>query len=315
MSAPKRWLDEGGDATPFERDLLRSGLDAVDPPAGAKGAVWAALLTQFPGAGGLGGAGAAGANGAGASGSAAAAKGGASAAGKVAAGKVVAGAAAGKGASAGLAGAAGAGLIQSALIGAGSALVVIATYTVAVPDKPDPAAIAPAISAAVTATARGPEPRRAAPPPGVSPPASAAIPAAPEVPPSAEPPSAEPRALDARSGGGAGRPDAPRAAGGANDAPPAPAAKGDENPLVEESRMMSEARAALRRGDGAGALAEIEKIRARFPGGGLLQEREALTIEALYKSGRKPEAISRAKAFLEAYPNSLHAPGVQAFTK
>jgi outer membrane protein assembly factor BamD (BamD/ComL family) len=76
---------------------------------------------------------------------------------------------------------------------------------------------------------------------------------------------------------------------------------------------LSEARDALRRGDASGALQKIEEARSRFAGGMLGQEREALTIEALYKSGQKGAASARAAAFLRAYPMSPHAARLQTF--
>ena len=52
---PKRLLD-AGEATPEERDLLRSAVDS-DPPPDARAAVWGALATRLPGIGGGGGGG------------------------------------------------------------------------------------------------------------------------------------------------------------------------------------------------------------------------------------------------------------------
>jgi hypothetical protein len=43
----------------------------------------------------------------------------------------------------------------------------------------------------------------------------------------------------------------------------------------------------------------------------LLQEREALTIEALARTGRRAEANRRAEAFLRAFPGSPHAAAVR----
>jgi outer membrane protein assembly factor BamD (BamD/ComL family) len=85
--------------------------------------------------------------------------------------------------------------------------------------------------------------------------------------------------------------------------------------LREENRQVSEARAALRRGDASGALVQLEQIRTRFPLGVLVQEREVLTIEALARSGRRADASARAEAFLQAYPTSTLAERVQGFVK
>lgn len=85
--------------------------------------------------------------------------------------------------------------------------------------------------------------------------------------------------------------------------------------LREESRMVADARDALRRGDTAGALGMLEQIRLKFPGGVLAQEREALAIEALARSGRKADASARASAFVKAYPTSPLAARVQSFAQ
>src|SRR5262249_39051028 len=101
-------------------------------------------------------------------------------------------------------------------------------------------------------------------------------------------------------------------------AAPSPEAEGAADPeskLLEESRRLTEARSALRRGDAAGVIVQLEELRQKFPGGGLGQEREELMIEALASSGRRAEATARAEAFLKAYPTSTLAPRVQAFTK
>src|SRR5262249_47654100 len=88
-----------------------------------------------------------------------------------------------------------------------------------------------------------------------------------------------------------------------------------ETQTREESERVGEARDALRRGDAAAALAQLEQIRARFPAGVLGQEREALAIEALAKSGRRADAATRAAAFLQAYPSSPLAAKVQGFAQ
>ena len=81
--------------------------------------------------------------------------------------------------------------------------------------------------------------------------------------------------------------------------------------LAEESRMVLEARNALRSGDPGAALRLLEAARIAFPDGGLVQEREALTIEALARSGQREVASRRAEAFLRDYPKSPHAADVR----
>ena len=81
--------------------------------------------------------------------------------------------------------------------------------------------------------------------------------------------------------------------------------------LHEESEMILGARRVLRAGDPLRALTLLDAARARFPEGILVQEREALSIEALVRSGQRPLATKRAEAFLRAYPKSPHGADVK----
>ncbi len=83
--------------------------------------------------------------------------------------------------------------------------------------------------------------------------------------------------------------------------------------LREESQNLLEARAALRGGNPSAALDLLSRARTRFPRGALAQEREALTIEALYRSGQKQLASQRADAFLRQFPRSPHAADVRRY--
>jgi outer membrane protein assembly factor BamD (BamD/ComL family) len=78
--------------------------------------------------------------------------------------------------------------------------------------------------------------------------------------------------------------------------------------------MLTDARAQLRGGDPHAAMATLERLQARFPKGVLLQEREVLTIQVLSALGDNAAASRKARAFLEAYPNSPHAPQLRRFT-
>jgi hypothetical protein len=86
------------------------------------------------------------------------------------------------------------------------------------------------------------------------------------------------------------------------------------NLLGVESRLLTEARAQLRGGEPRAAMATLERLQTRFPNGVLLQEREVLTIQVLAALGDNAAASRKAKAFLEAYPNSPHAPQLRRFT-
>jgi outer membrane protein assembly factor BamD (BamD/ComL family) len=81
----------------------------------------------------------------------------------------------------------------------------------------------------------------------------------------------------------------------------------------EESLLTSQANAALRGGDAAGALRLLAEAAQRFPGGVLGQEREVLAIEALSASGQPVAASQRAAAFAQAYPGSIHAARLAPF--
>jgi hypothetical protein len=100
---------------------------------------------------------------------------------------------------------------------------------------------------------------------------------------------------------------------------PAPRAPRAEAPrpapsrLAAEGHIVLEARRALRDGDAEAALRRLEGARRAFADGALVQEREALTIEALHRAGQREAAAARARAFLRAYPGSPHAASVRAF--
>lgn len=80
--------------------------------------------------------------------------------------------------------------------------------------------------------------------------------------------------------------------------------------LAEEQRLVEAARQALRRGDAPTALATLDEHRQRFANGRLAEEREALAVRALARSGREDAAHARAEAFRRAYPRSLLLPVV-----
>jgi hypothetical protein len=286
MSAPKRWLDDTGNEGRLERELLRRDAE-MEPPAGAKDQVWAALIAQLPPSPGDGG---------GTSGSDAGG-GGSGTAGSGATGGALPGAL-GKAA---LTSAAGGGLLKSALIGAASALALVTVYSVATPDPPEESApTAPLVAPSATSAAPSP---RAASTSAVAPASSADV-----------APSAEPRAADRDADRGAATPSPTVAPSSSAALGAEPGAAERESRLREESQRLSEARDALRRGDTQRALALLDDVRQRFPGGVLAQEREALAIEALSRSGKGAEAKARAAAFKDAYPTSPHGARVDALT-
>jgi hypothetical protein len=78
--------------------------------------------------------------------------------------------------------------------------------------------------------------------------------------------------------------------------------------LAAERLVIERARSALARGDGQGALVPIAQHERDFARGQLVEEREALAVQALVIAGRVPEATARAARFRKAYPSSLLLP-------
>jgi hypothetical protein len=83
--------------------------------------------------------------------------------------------------------------------------------------------------------------------------------------------------------------------------------------LREESLAVMAVRRVLLANDPVKALELLEQAQKRFKRGAMAEEREALTIEALAKSGQNTRASVGAKAFLSNYPRSPHASNVRRF--
>jgi len=77
------------------------------------------------------------------------------------------------------------------------------------------------------------------------------------------------------------------------------------NEADEELRLVGAAQRALPR-DPALALALAREHGRRFPDGVLAQERDAVTISALWETGRHDEARDRARQFLTEHPRSTY---------
>ena len=108
---------------------------------------------------------------------------------------------------------------------------------------------------------------------------------------------------------------APVAATGVLESRAARHARREDGELRSETAQVLRARAALRAGDCKGALARLDEARALFSEGVLLQEREALGIQALGCAGREGEAADRAGAFLREHPSSPLAGVVRRFVR
>jgi hypothetical protein len=81
-----------------------------------------------------------------------------------------------------------------------------------------------------------------------------------------------------------------------------------------ESVAVVQARQMLRGGNPAGTLAALAEMNARFGPGVLGQEREALTIEALWLTGQQAQAQARARAFVQAHPAGFFSARLRELT-
>ena len=95
---------------------------------------------------------------------------------------------------------------------------------------------------------------------------------------------------------------------------PAARARDDEGAAMgrqaAERALIERCSAALVRGDFAGAIAAAREHGRRFRDGALVEEREALTIQALRGLQRGAEADARAEVFLRRWPASMHRAAV-----
>lgn len=138
---------------------------------------------------------------------------------------------------------------------------------------------------------------------------------------SAAAPSASTVAAEPAASAGVAEPQSPENANAAPSASIVPASASApstnaeaKSALRDESMAVLEIRRTLRGGDASGALRLLEQARQHFPHGALGQEREALSIEALAKSGARDAAARKADAFLRAHPKSPYAADVQSYT-
>jgi hypothetical protein len=90
-----------------------------------------------------------------------------------------------------------------------------------------------------------------------------------------------------------------------SNAPPPAAARQDEYMLLQAARGALQS-------DPARALSLTQEHRRTFARGMLIQEREAIAIEALGRLGRRAEAQTRMARFLSQYPNSPYRTRLEA---
>jgi hypothetical protein len=276
----KRWLDATSDAKPWERAVLLSGLEA-DPPPGADRVIWRDLLAALPPVVPAGG------------GGVAASSATSSAGGAVLSHATLAtlakGFAAGVGVSLAVTGVARLSA-TSTVQSVGSSTVGASTSSaprsaprdveLLVPTPELPTATPPTTAAAPTANT-----------PSDAPETKPSVPES--TPPSGPPGVAPPRQV------------------GSVAAFPVPA----HSRLEEEAALLNRARAELGAGKLAEAFATLESSRERFSAPELHQEREALTIELLYRSGQRAQAVVRAERFLAQHPESPHVAKIRSFTR
>ena len=302
MRDPTRWLD-AEELTPGEREVLASGEEDV-PPADAEGRIWAGLLPWLgpipPGGGG----GLPGGGGGGGVGGGPLDLGGSTAAGS---GSIGAAAGSAVGAGTGTLGGTWTAILPAFAAGlAGGIAVNLAAYAVW-PRFDPPAPVAVATSGSATAVATAPARPRLA----------HQVPAAPEenglLPP--------PRAPAVRHPPARSEPPPPSSLATFPTEPvtspaPPPAASSNESALArlrEEARLLREAREALHQNRLSDAWSRLETARVRYPTGALGQEREALVVELLYRSGQRAAASERAQAFVTRFPGSPHAARLREF--
>lgn len=82
--------------------------------------------------------------------------------------------------------------------------------------------------------------------------------------------------------------------------------------LVQERKVLDEARSQFAQGSMNSCLAILARHEKLYPRGALSEERDALFVRALSGAGRHEEASRRAQRFAERYAESLLLPAVRA---
>ena len=81
--------------------------------------------------------------------------------------------------------------------------------------------------------------------------------------------------------------------------------------LSEQQTLLDQARASLRRGDGAGALAIVAGHESLYPVSEFAEERGAIRILSLVMTGAHDRAVRFAERFAKSYPQSLFLPSIR----
>jgi hypothetical protein len=285
MNELKHWLDEASEADEFERAILRAGLEA-DPPEAKQDQIWSGLVATL-----------------------AVAPLAAAAASTQAAAATSAQSAAAKAATAGVSKAAAVWLAVGKGFLVGLAVYAAAAGVSEISNRPSApqarASSAPRAMAPARVTSRNSEPSSAA--------------SVPDPTPASEDAPSTPRASRRAGASASALTRGPQNL--ATNLPSAAAFDDSEQPssarlsqLEAETRALRRARDELRASRLADAFATLEASRLQFSAPELYQEREALMIELLYRSGQVTAAELRAKAFLSRFPESPHAQQIRRFS-
>lgn len=192
-------------------------------------------------------------------------------------------------------GAAGSGAVLKIVVVAAIAGAVAVGIVATRPSTP-PSPPRGAPSSVVVVPPPTPEPAEPTPAPERQPPASAPE-ATPPDPPVAEPPP---------------KPDARRVRRPAGPKPPAAPTPNDGAHVIEETRLLTRAWAAIRAGEYDRALSLTDEHLRRFPKGALVEEREASRTVALCQLGRRRGVHPALRRFVRSYPGSVHEARVRA---
>jgi hypothetical protein len=92
--------------------------------------------------------------------------------------------------------------------------------------------------------------------------------------------------------------------------PTRPLPRTDDRQLELERALLEMARSALARGDSAAALAALSRHEREFARPRLVEEREALAVQALVRADKTDDARARGTRFRKRFPHSVFAPVV-----
>ena len=102
----------------------------------------------------------------------------------------------------------------------------------------------------------------------------------------------------------------PRPPSSVKEAPRDASAPGVDR-LAAEQALLDVGRAALVQRRGLAALEAVARHRLEHPGGQLIEERDALEVQALWQLGRAEEARAQTTAFRARFPGSIFLPALE----